>query len=171
MMIWKYTIVLATSLFVASCQSKDSTSKSSLSLTVSESNFITGNWTYRSLLNNPIDTVQFNDLEFATAIMQLKRLPNDSISGKLDMGPSGILTIQGFLHYCPDGTGQFELRGTGIPATRTQGWIYDYKGFIVAKWKGGINQKDVLVGTLMRAANHGNSKAGLVASFYMVRRE
>lgn len=165
----KIFIILATALLVASCKPKqEGTNKSSNSI---DSNFITGSWTYRSLLNNPDDTIQFNNLEFAVAIMKLRRMKNDSITGELDMGEAGMLKMSGFLQYCANGTGQFELQGTGIPGTNTQGWIYDYRGFIVPKWQQGINQEDALVGSLVRAANHGNSKAGVVASFYMVRRK
>jgi hypothetical protein len=132
--------------------------------------FINGEWTYRSLLNNPDDTISFNDLEFAVARMKLQVTDNAIITGVLDMGDSGNLTMSGKIIYTDEHVSSFELQGTGVAGTGTAGWIYNYSGFIVPQWKQGVNQIDALVGSVVRSVDHGQSKAGVVASFYMVRR-
>jgi len=137
-------------------------------------NFLNGEWVYRSVLNIDDETVPFcqfdtikciNNLEFATAVMTLQ-YSNSNISGELDMGQDGKLIMSGNkLEH-----GKFVLRGTGIKNSSTDGWIYDYTGFLVPEWKDGIDQKDALVGSVIRSADHGNSKKGKVASFYMVKK-
>ncbi|HWY11676.1 MAG TPA: hypothetical protein VN026_10145, partial [Bacteroidia bacterium] len=132
--------------------------------------FINGDWTYRSLLNNPIDTIPFNNLEFATAIMRLKQNGRDSIAGELNMGSSGKLVMSGKINYCNGDIVNFEMQGDGIKGTSTQGWIYNYKCFVVQKWKQGVGQVDAFVGSVVRTVDHGQAKAGKVASFYSVKR-
>ena len=122
------------------------------------------------MLNNPIDTIPFNDLEFATAIMHLKNTTSDSISGELDMGQSGKLIMSGKITLNSSDILQFQLEGDGVKGTTTEGWIYNYLGYAIPKWKQGKDQLDALVGSVVRTVDHGQAKAGKVASFYMVKR-
>jgi len=160
-----------TSTVIFSCNDKTNKTQPTNQSSSSDKTFIGGEWTYRSMLNNPIDTIPFNNLEFATAIMQLSTYDNDSISGILDMGSSGKLIMKGKIYYYNTNISNFELQGDGVKETNTQGWIYNYYGFIVPKWKQGVNQVDALVGSVVRSVDHGQAKAGKVASFYMVRRK
>ncbi|MFI5142310.1 MAG: hypothetical protein ACHQII_08135, partial [Bacteroidia bacterium] len=89
----------------------------------------------------------------------------------LDMGSFGKLIITGKIYYCNSAISNFELQGNGIEGTSTNGWIYNYYGFIVPEWKQGVNQVDAVVGSVVRTVDHGQSKAGKVASFYLVRRK
>jgi hypothetical protein len=86
------------------------------------------------------------------------------------MGSDGKLIMKGKFYYSNNNISNFELQGDGIKGTGTQGWIYNYYGFIIPKWKQGVNQVDALVGSVVRSVDHGQSKAGKVASFYMVRK-
>jgi hypothetical protein len=137
-----------------------------------DGSFFNGSWTYRSLLNNTDWTLPFNQLKFASAIMDLKTISNDSISGILYWAdnPKQGLNITGKFYY-QDTTTCYSLIGTGTAALGTPGWQYDYKGYIVAKWTNGVKQADVLVGSTIRAKPHDGAPAGDVATTYMVRRK
>lgn len=132
--------------------------------------FLNGSWTYRSFINNPIDSVSFDSLELAVAIMKLEVKENDSITGILDMGEYGNLTMRGKITAHQSDILQFTLEGDGIPGTSTQGWIYNYFGYAVPKWSNGVDQVPACVGSLIRSVAHGTSKAGAVYSYYMVKR-
>ena len=131
------------------------------------SKYFDGNWTYRSLHNFPIDT-PFCNLEFATAVMRFQKHSEDSIFGVLDMGEGYTLNLKGKLTTC-NGSTTFYIQGEGVQNSNTDNWEYDYQGYVVSKWKNGLNQVDACVGSVIRSKPHGNAKAGKTASFYMVR--
>jgi hypothetical protein len=137
-----------------------------------DGNFFNGSWTYRSLLNDADWNLPFDELKFASAIMDLKTIGKDSISGILYWAdnPKQGLNITGKFYY-QDTTTCYSLIGTGTAALGTPGWQYDYKGYIVPKWINGVKQADVLVGSTMRAKPHNGAPAGVVATTYMVRRK
>ena len=126
-----------------------------------------GNWTYRSLRNLPMGT-PFSNLEFATAVMRFKKTSGDSIFGVLDMGPGYALNLKGKL-TTSNGSTTFYIQGEGVPNTSTANWEYDYQGYVVPKWKNGINQTDACTGSVIRSKPHDGAKAGETASFYMIR--
>lgn len=132
-----------------------------------DSKYFNGNWTYRSLHNAPANT-PFANLEFATAVMRFKNNSGDSIFGVLDMGPGYALNLRGKL-ITGNGTTTFYIEGHGVPNTSTANWEYDYQGYIVPKWKNGIQQADACTGSVIRSKPHGNAKAGQTATFYLVR--
>lgn len=132
-----------------------------------DAKFFEGNWTYRSLHNAPINTA-FSQLEFATAVMRFQKTSEDTITGVLDMGTGFALKLEGKLSSS-NGSTTFYIEGKGIPGTSTANWEYDYQGYVVPKWKNGINQKDTCVGSVIRSKPHGAAKAGDTASFYLVR--
>jgi hypothetical protein len=136
-----------------------------------DGSFFNGSWTYRSLLNDPDWQQDFDSLEFASAIMDLTT-SGDSISGILYWAtdPKQGLNITGNFYY-NDSVTCYSLTGIGDSSLGTTGWQYDYQGYIVPKWSFGVDQADVLVGSVARAKPHGSGKAGLVASTYMVRRK
>ena len=136
-----------------------------------DGSYFNGSWTYRSLLNDTNWMADFDSLEFASAIMDLKTFGKDSISGILYWAtdPKQGLNITGNYYY-NDTVTCYSLVGIGDSSLGTAGWQYDYQGYIVPQWSFGINQADVIVGSVARAKAHGGSPAGLVASTYMVRR-
>jgi hypothetical protein len=133
----------------------------------SDAKFFEGRWTYRSLHNFPIDT-SFCNLEFATAVMIFEKTKGDSIVGILDMGDFGKLNLHGKT-INDNHSITFNFQGDGIPNTNTNGWQYNYHGYVVPKWINGIKQVEACVGSVIRSKDHGNSKAGKTASFYMNR--
>jgi hypothetical protein len=130
---------------------------------------IEGTWTYRSLINNPDLSKDFNSLEFGRANLKLTSSPSGVLSGEI--GDTGWkLDIKGSIQLGAPGTLWFQGSGTigGAP------WIYDYLCYIVPSIPNGINQVPALVGSVTRAIPHpdgsgGTSPAGVVASFYAVR--
>ena len=134
--------------------------------------FFNGSWTYRSLLNDADWKLSFDQLQFASAIMDLKTFGKDSISGILYWAdnPKRGLNIKGKYYY-QDTVTCYSLVGTGTAALGTPGWQYDYKGSIVPQWPNGVKQADALVGSTVRTKPHNGAPAGFVATTYMVRRK
>jgi hypothetical protein len=58
----------------------------------------------------------------------------------------------------------------GIPNSPTNGWIYDYFGMVDPIWPDAVNQIPTVTGSVIRTVDHGSSKAGVTATFYMVQR-
>lgn len=130
---------------------------------------IEGIWTYRSLINNPDLSTDFNLLEFGRANLKLTSSPSGVLSGEI--GDTGWkLDIKGSIQLGTPATLWFQGSGTigGAP------WIYDYLCYIVPAIPNGVNRVPALVGSVTRAIAHpngsgGTSPAGVVASFYAVR--
>lgn len=132
-------------------------------------NPFTGNWTYRSLLNNPNVNQAFDSLEFGRGIITINEDAMQLLSGTIG-GPGWSLTLKGSREY---GTPmRVRFQGTGI--VNGEQWIYDYEGYLVAHWPNGVQQWPAIVGSVVRTISHSGSKpgtvapAGVVASFYAV---
>lgn len=127
---------------------------------------ISGNWSYRSLLNNPDLTIPFNDLAFGAGTINFNVSENGSLDGTLG-GNGWSLAVVG------------NVAGEDVPVVRWQGrgmiggeeWVYDYKGYIIPNWQHGVDQVDAIVGSVIRTEPHtgGQAEAGFTASFYAVR--
>ena len=127
-----------------------------------------GIWTYRSLLNNPDLSVDFNSLEFGRGNLKIETSENGQLKGKIyDTGWE--LELKGSFQYGSPATLWFQ--GSGIVSGAP--WVYDYLCYVVPHIPNGINQTPALVGSVTRAIPHpdgkgGISKAGVVCSFYAV---
>jgi hypothetical protein len=127
-----------------------------------------GLWTYRSLLNNPELSADFDALEFGRANLRIDIAESGAITGKIyDTGWE--LDLKGSVQYGTPGTLWFQ--GSGI--VNGSLWIYDYLCYIVPRIPNGAHQVPALVGSVTRAIPHpdgqgGTSPAGVVASFYAV---
>ncbi len=77
------------------------------------------------------------------------------------------MTVKGTVHFGDP----FHLRfqGRGIEGTDTAGWVYDYNAYLVPAWMEGVNQIPSIVGSVIRTEPHGQAKAGVVASFIMLK--
>src|ERR1700761_7888531 len=108
-----------------------------------------GTWTYRSLLNNPDLSADFNSLEFGRANLQIEIAENGVLSGKIyDTGWQ--LDLKGGAQYGNPATLWFQ--GSGIVSGAP--WIYDYLCYIVPHIPNGIKQVPALVGSVTRAIPH-----------------
>lgn len=133
-------------------------------------NPFTGNWTYRSLLNNPDVNQAFNNLEFGRGTITIKEDAMQLLSGVIG-GPGWSLALKGSREY---GTPmRVRFQGTGIVSGEQ--WVYDYEGYLVSHWPNGVQQRPAIVGSVIRTIPHSGSEpgtvapAGVVASFYAVK--
>lgn len=127
-----------------------------------------GIWTYRSLLNNPDLSADFNSLEFGRANLHIDIAESGALTGKIyDTG--WALELKGSAQYgCPS---TLWFQGSGIVSGSL--WIYDYLCYLVPQIPNGIHQVPAMTGSITRAIPHpdgqgGTSPAGVVASFYAV---
>jgi len=128
-----------------------------------------GTWTYRSLLNNPDLSADFNSLEFGRGNLRINIDSSGALSGKIyDTGWE--LELKGSMQYGSPAVLWFQ--GTGI--VNGSLWVYDYLCYLTPQIPNGVNQVPTLTGSVTRAIPHpdglgGTSPAGVVASFYAVR--
>ncbi|WP_037676908.1 hypothetical protein [Streptomyces griseus] len=139
---------------------------------------LAGTYTYRSFLDRPEPVDDFNRLRFAQLELRLSVEPGGVISGALifptDPGEDPLaMDITG---KTANGSAMhFTLTGRGQPGTPIADFHYEYDGIVLPHWPTGINQRQTLAGTVLRAAPHGTgptlSPAGQTASFLAVRRD
>ncbi len=129
----------------------------------------TGTWTYRSLLNNPDLSADFDSLEFGRANIKIEEAAPGVFKGLIyDTGWQ--LELFGSIQMGNPATVWF--RGKGIVGGSE--WIYDYLAYLVPQIPEGVNQVPAMVGSVTRAIPHpdgsgGTSPAGVVCSFYAVK--
>lgn len=130
-----------------------------------------GTWTYRSLLNDPDVTTDFDKLEFGRGTLVITEASPDTLGGTIG-GPGWSLSLHGAFAYGSPMQARFQGRGV----VGGEEWIYDYIGWLVPVWpnsNAGL-QHAAIVGSVVRTIPHssgsgGVAPAGVVASFYAVR--
>ena len=129
-------------------------------------NPIVGTWSYRSFVNNPDLSVEFNDLRFGAGTLVLEEPEFGRISGSLG-GSGWSLSLQGWSSL----GNPFTVRFQGSGDIGGERWVYDYLGFYAPMWPNGVGQRPAIVGTIVRTVPHsqGQAAAGVVASWYAVR--
>jgi hypothetical protein len=134
---------------------------------------VAGTWTYRSYHNRPAVIVD-DDAQSAQKMLQLLfgegiftlRTTSTTIAGTFDMGGGTILDIDGTMQPASANyPAVIRMFGRGRSGTPTDGWEYDYVGYLTPRWPNGINQVPSIVGTVIRAKPHNGAPAGYVASF------
>jgi hypothetical protein len=125
---------------------------------------IEGKWTYRSFHNRsePVgdDAEKALKLIFAEAEFTFQPPTGSTLEGKIDW-PGGGLDLRGTIRPGVEpNTFVVDLVGSGRPYTATAGWEYDYHAQLAHHWPNGVNQRPVLVGSVLRAKPHGSSPAG-----------
>lgn len=127
-----------------------------------------GTWTYRSLLNDPDVTTDFDKLEFGRGTLVITEASSDTLGGTIG-GPGWSLSLHGSFGYGSPMQVRFEGRGV----VGGEEWIYDYIGWLVPVWpnSNAALQRAAIVGSVVRTIPHssGSAPAGVVASFYAVR--
>lgn len=130
----------------------------------------TGNWNYRSFRNLEEHLPNLNDLLFAEAKLVLEEPEPGKVGGYLDLEDFGKLTISGAATGTEADGIALRFQGVGKDVGKpSEGWIYDYRGWFVPVWPAGVNQVPALVGSVIRTVDHGQAKAGVVASFVAVK--
>ncbi len=142
---------------------------------------LTGYYTYRIFINNPIPVNDFNQIKFAEAELYLHVRLDGITSGALSF-PAQSGTPDKAIMDIVEGTAknfadQFiaEFTAKGRPNTEISGYLYSYYGTLAHSWKDGKEQGFALTGTVLRIQDHGSgdqiAKAGATASFVAVQRE
>jgi len=135
------------------------------------SNPFVGSWTYRSLLNDPDVSQDFDKLEFGRGTIVIDDAPSEILSGTIGDGVTWSLALKGSRQYGTPGRARFQ----GVGVVSGEKWIYDYECYLVPQWPNGVDQRPALVGSVIRTIPHSGGQpgtiapAGVVASFYAVR--
>jgi hypothetical protein len=125
---------------------------------------LAGTWAYQSYLNTQDQTV------FGAGIFTFTTPSPDTIQGTLDMGDDLVLDLNGTVTAASGNAAlTVHIIGNGRPKTKTDGWEYDYHGFLGYMWPNGVDQVPSLVGTIVRAKPHNGGAAGVTASFIAVK--
>jgi hypothetical protein len=139
-----------------------------------------GTWTYRSLLNEPDVTTDFDKLEFGRGTIVITAASSTTLGGTIggSLGPgegNWLLDLHGSFGY--GSPGQVRFQGKGL--VNGEEWIYDYIGWLVPVWPNSTAtlQRAAIVGSVVRTIPHSGGSpgtinpAGAVASFYAARVE
>jgi len=136
-----------------------------------------GTWTYRSLVNDPDGSKDFNSLEFGEGTLKIEAVSTDTLGGTIGGGLNGgtwLLNLHGSFGY--GSPMQIRFQGKGL--VQGEEWIYDYIGWLVPVWPNSNDtlQRPSIVGSIVRTIPHSSTSkpktvhpAGVVASWYAVR--
>lgn len=129
---------------------------------------LAGKWTYRSFLNDPDVSTDFDALEFGRGTIVIAEAAMGVLAGTIG-GPGWSLDLNGSINYGDPYCVRFQGRGV----VSGEEWIYDYIGYVIKPWPNGINQVPAITGSVVRTKPHasgagGVSPAGVVCSFYAV---
>ena len=146
------------------------TTVSHMALARADDNPFVGNWIYRSFINDPKATDNFNDIRLWQADLTLKADQDGTLSGEL-AADNYHLKVSGScdLRKSP---ATIRLWALGVDGTETQGWRYDYEGVASHRWTTGDAQRPVITGSVIRTLPHApNRDAGLVYAFVAVSKD
>ena len=133
-------------------------------------NPLVGQWTYRSLLNDPDINTDFDKLEFGRGTLDIEESAPAVLKGTIG-GPGWSLSLHGSFGF--GSPMQVRFQGKGLVGGEL--WVYDYIGWLVPAWPNSdaTLQRAAIVGSVVRTVPHGSgdggtAPAGVVASFYAV---
>jgi hypothetical protein len=136
-----------------------------------------GTWTYRSFNNIPQsvngDPQAALKLIFGEGELKIIAAAEGAqgFRATLSFGGAAVMDLVGSFKAAAGGSpAVIRARGTGRPGSPVAEFVYDYIFYPIAPWPGGVDQRQALVGTVMRAADHGTAKKGAVASAICLRR-
>jgi hypothetical protein len=127
-----------------------------------------GSWTYRSFVNNPDPTVDFNTIRFGQGELVIEAFAPGGFTGRLVFAEGVHLNLTGASSFGNPFAVRFQGTGDSGPVA---GWIYDYVGYLVPAWPNGVNQRPVIVGAAVRTVPHDGAPAGFVATWFAVKRD
>jgi len=128
-----------------------------------------GRWTYRSLINDPDISKDFNSLEFGRGELLVEYVLPGLFIGRLVFSDTYQFRLQGAL--IPGFPAILRFQGVG-DAPDSQDQVYDYLGFLVPPWPQGVDQRPAIVGSTIRTVAHdeGKARAGVVTTFVALKR-
>jgi hypothetical protein len=136
---------------------------------------LTGTYTYRSFINEPQFVVDFNKLQFAQGELTLFASLDGSLSGILawptneDDSKRAIMNVQGQIVSREPLLIQFD--GVGREGSAISDYVYKYELTAARHWTESTAPRLCLVGSVMRAKDHGTAKAGYTTSVIAVQRD
>lgn len=135
-----------------------------------------GTWTYRSFVNNPAPLTSADDalaLVFGEGLLTITAAdPQQGFRATLSFGDDATMDLTGEVRQIePDGLIVARAAGAGRAGSPIADYRYDYLFFEVPAWPVGVDQRQALVGSVVRAADHGAARKGATASTITVRRD
>jgi hypothetical protein len=134
-----------------------------------------GDWTYRSFLNDPTpvgdDPNAALALIFGEGALTIETAaPEAGFKATLSFGGDAVMDLDGtFEAGRGDEPPVIRASGRGRAGSPIADFRYDYLFYPVPTWPDAIEQRPALVGTVVRAADHGTAKKGATASTVTVR--
>ena len=134
-----------------------------------------GEWTYRSFVNEPKpvggDAQAARALIFGEGALTISQADPSGFRAALSFGGKAVMDLVGSFRPATAGApAVIAARGTGRKGSGIEDFVYDYIFYPAPAWAAGINQRPALVGTVLRAADHGSARKGAVVSAVAVRR-
>jgi hypothetical protein len=127
-----------------------------------------GSWTYRSFVNNPDPSVDFNAIRFGQGELVIEGFAPGGFTGSLVFAEGIQLNLTGASSFGNPFALRFQGTGDSGPVA---GWIYDYVGYFVPAWPNGVNQRPVIVGSTVRTVPHDGAAAGFVGTWFAIKRD
>jgi len=112
---------------------------------------LAGQWVYRSLKNIPDPNVEIGDMKLLVAVIDIPPFTGTHFTGVMTATEHGK-DVRHLLEGDIQGD-RFTMRAVQGNKT-TEGWVYDYTGWLVPTWKEGKNQVPTFVGSVMRVTEH-----------------
>ena len=145
---------------------------------------LTGYYTYRSFLNNPLPVDDFNEIKFAKKFAEAELFlivqADNTITGTLSFPANAGASEKEFMNVTGtvknwSSSVTLEFTGQGRPNTKISDFLYEFSCSVTRTWENGIRQRLSLTGTVLRAQDHDLegqvAKAGATASFVAVKRD
>jgi hypothetical protein len=137
---------------------------------------LTGTWTYRSFINNPAPVNDANDafgLIFGEGELEIiQATPADGFRATLSFGDDAVMELNGDV---TEGAGASPMvinaKGRGRPDGPIADYAYDYMFCVVPDWPEAVGQRTSMVGSVIRAADHGLARKGFTASTITLLRD
>lgn len=153
-----------------------------------------GNWTYRSFVNRldllpeldpekivKDDVAKWSRYMFGQGLMVFHPTVTGGLDGFFHMGDATTpldMILKGKIESI-NGVTWIRWNAFGVQNTESDGWLYEYEGYVTTKWPNGNKQIEAIVGSVIRSQPHNDlapnqtvdrsARAGTVASFIMVR--
>jgi hypothetical protein len=136
---------------------------------------LAGTWTYRSFLNNPAPVNSPDDaaaLIFGEGELVItEATPGGVFAASLSFGGDAVMNLTGTVGAADSNPIRIFAKGVGRADSPIPDYRYDYQFYVVPGWPQGVGQREALVGSVVRAADHGTARKGATASTITVRRD
>ena len=137
---------------------------------------LTGTWTYRSFINNPAPVNGADEafaLIFGEGELQiLQATPAEGFRATLSFGDDAVMELNGDVTEAAGASPiVINAKGRGRPGGPIADYAYYYMFYLVPDWPEAVDQRAAMVGSVIRAADHGTAKKGFTASTITIFRD